>query len=175
MGRFNTRQLEIIIDFLIARDGRFCRKCKKPFDQLNTKIRVDHIDGDKKNRESDNLRLLCHPCNIISGLEIKAWLVSRSGKEAPIELRLGSRMEKQFIEWLSSYIEEHKKIAWGKCRNMGALEINGSREVVKNYMLKWTEEESEITPFRTVMEDFETYIRYKSSFSDYLLQFEDLK
>jgi len=175
MGRFNAKQLEIIIQFLIGRDGRFCSKCKKPIHQLRSKINVDHIDGDKKNRDTNNLRLLCHPCNIISGLEIKAWLVSKSGKQAPIELRLGSRMEKHFIEWLTGYIEKHKKIEWGKCRNMGALEINGSREVTKNYMMKWTEEESEITPFAVVMEDGETYIKYKSQFSDYLLQFEDLK
>jgi len=175
MGRFSTRQLEIVIQFLMARDGRFCERCKTPLLHLKTKVRVDHKDGDPGNWDGENLRLLCHPCNIKSGLEIKAWLVSKSDKEAPIELRLGSRMEKHFIEWLTGYIEKHKKIDWSKCRNMGALEINGSREVVKNYMLKWTEEESEVTPFRTVLEDNETYIKYKSEFSDYLLQFEDLK
>jgi len=175
MGRFNARQLEIIIQFLIGRDGRICNRCKTEIDKLKTKVRVDHIDGNIDNWDSENLRLLCQSCNVITGLEIKAWLVSRSDKEAPIELRLGSRMEKHFIEWLTGYIEKHKKIEWDKCRNMGALAINGSREVVKNYMKKWTEEESEITPFRTVLENFETYIKYKSQFSDYLLQFEDLK
>ena len=84
-------------------------------------------------------------------------------------------MEKHFIQWLTGYIETHKKIEWGKCRNMGALEINGSREVTKNYMMKWTEEESEITPFRVVLQDGETYIKLKTQFYDYLLQFEDLK
>lgn len=177
MGRFNSKQLEIVIQYLIARDGRFCSKedCKKPLHKLKTKVRVDHRDGDLTNWNEDNIRLLCHSCNIKEGLAIKAWLVSRSDKEVPIELRLGSRMEKRFVEWLTQYLDQNKKIAWGKCRNLAALESNASRETIKNYMLKWTETGSDKTPFTTVLEKEETFIKYKPEFADYLLQFEDLK
>lgn len=65
MGHFNTRQLEKKIPFLIARDGRICRICGKPFEALTEKIQVGHLDGNVNNNPADgsNWGLLCRPCN----------------------------------------------------------------------------------------------------------------
>ena len=68
MGRFNARQLEVIIQFLIGRDGRICNRCKTSIDKVKSKVRVDHIDGNIDNWDGENVRLLCQSCNVITGL-----------------------------------------------------------------------------------------------------------
>lgn len=65
MGTLNSRQLEKWIPFLIARDGNQCMRCKKPINELDQKIQVDHVDGNNENNPSDgtNFQLLCSQCN----------------------------------------------------------------------------------------------------------------
>lgn len=58
------RQKEIVICYLIAIDGRYCNGCNTPFEELEHKVEIDHIDDDSMNDDLSNLQLLCKKCNI---------------------------------------------------------------------------------------------------------------
>lgn len=62
LSRLNSRELKIIKEFLLARDGCKCKICDKyfPADELI----VDHIDNDYTNWDPDNLQLANQSCNI---------------------------------------------------------------------------------------------------------------
>jgi len=52
--------------YLVLRDGDFCQECEKSPTAQNT-LDIDHLDGNPKNNEKDNLRLLCRACNTALG------------------------------------------------------------------------------------------------------------
>ncbi len=54
--------------YLVLRDGEHCARCFEiptPQNTLYGTLDIDHIDGDPQNGDPQNLRLLCHPCNVL--------------------------------------------------------------------------------------------------------------
>ena len=58
--------------YLVLRDGEFCQECGKIPTTQNT-LDIDHVDGNPKNNEKDNLRLLCRICNTKLGNRARPW------------------------------------------------------------------------------------------------------
>jgi hypothetical protein len=52
--------------YLVLRDGESCAVCRSTPTAQNT-LDIDHEDGNPKNNERDNLRLLCRRCNVSLG------------------------------------------------------------------------------------------------------------
>src|SRR6266851_1807813 len=48
--------------YLGGRDGETCNVCK--VSESEKSMEVDHVDGDPYNNAPENLRLLCHSCNV---------------------------------------------------------------------------------------------------------------
>ena len=63
MGRYPASVRWWQYQFLVTRDGEFCTICKKDPKEVGT-LEVDHIDGDRNNNAPQNIRLMCHGCNI---------------------------------------------------------------------------------------------------------------
>ncbi len=51
-------------DRIRVRDNFICQKCQIPELELDERLRIHHIDYDKKNCKEDNLISLCNRCNI---------------------------------------------------------------------------------------------------------------
>jgi len=62
MGRYPASVVWWQYYALTKRDGEFCCVCKKGPEEAH--LEVDHIDGDRNNNSPNNLRLLCHGCNV---------------------------------------------------------------------------------------------------------------
>lgn len=174
MSKLSTRQLEQARCLCLARDGRICNECKKDICNLNAVVEVDHVDGNDENNPKDgsNWQLLCHSCNVKKWHVQKRYLdkaieVINSEKPSPVELNLGSKMELRWINWMFEVIERDGKIPFSTARYTGALEINGSPETTKRYLHKHTEDpKNEKSLFKTVLEDFDTYVVFSDHLQD---------
>ena len=62
MGRYpaSVRLWQYI--YLSERDGELCSVCAKGPEEV--RLEIDHIDGDPNNNAPENLRFLCHRCNM---------------------------------------------------------------------------------------------------------------
>ncbi len=147
MPRFNTKELEILIPYLIARDGRICQNCEKPLDDLKKKVNVHHRNGDQDDRRKENLELQCHRCNILESRKRRILQVEKE-INAPIELRLNSFMEAKFVSWLYGYLLTHPYISWQEARDSGAAEADCNPETTRKYLFKHTAELSDKVLFR---------------------------
>ena len=137
MARFNSKELEILIPYLIARDGRICQNCGKPLKDLKNKINIGHKNGNRDDRNRDNLKLQCHRCNILDSRKRRILEVEKE-INAPIELRLNSFMEGRFVSWLYGYLLTTRFITWNEARFSGAAEADCSIETTKKYLFKQT-------------------------------------
>jgi hypothetical protein len=65
MSKFNSRQRDRIICYVLARDGYNCYYCRKPLSQSSRKAEIGHLDGNRDNNPSDYSNYgLYHPeCN----------------------------------------------------------------------------------------------------------------
>jgi len=147
MARFNTKELEKIIPFLIARDGRTCQNCGEPLQNLKTKVNVHHRNGDEDDRRTENLELNCHKCNVLASRMKRIQIVEKQ-MNAPIELQLGTMMEAKFCSWLYGYLLTHHFITWGEARDTGAAESDCSIETSRKYLFKHTAELSDKVLFK---------------------------
>ena len=63
MSNMNGRDRRSIYDYLVKRDGEFCKHCKVSCKQRQ--LVVDHIDNYNSNNHPNNLQLLCRRCNYL--------------------------------------------------------------------------------------------------------------
>ena len=65
MSKFNSRQIERISIFCIARDGRNCVWCKNPLSHSPNKAQIAHLDGNVNNNPTDysNYGMIHAECN----------------------------------------------------------------------------------------------------------------
>lgn len=143
MARFNSKELEILIPYLIARDGRICQNCEKPLEHLKNKINIGHKNGNKDDRNRDNLLLQCHRCNILESRKRRILEVEKE-INAPIELRLNSFMEGRFVSWLYGYLLTNPYITWNEAKDTGAAEADCSIETTKKYLFKHTSQSDKV-------------------------------
>lgn len=87
--RFHKRKRERIFEALKLVHGEVCSLCGYRTDRTDrtdgkepNPLEVDHVDGNAKNNELWNLRLLCRRCNRKLGVQ-KGWASRRAKSEAP--------------------------------------------------------------------------------------------
>ena len=166
MGKLNSRQLEIARNLCLARDGYNCQGCGLSLNKLNTIVNVHHKDGNRENNPigGSNWELLCHPCNIEKWHRQKYETVIETGEPNAITLRIGSKMEYQFVRWLRATIIKNMKVTHDYAIYTGALEIDGSPETTKRYLRKHLQDSKHHKAmFKTVFINFETFIKLSDS------------
>lgn len=164
MARFNTKELEKLIPYLIARDGKNCFSCGDALEDLKTKVNVHHRNGDTDDRRMENLELNCHKCNVLASRKRRILIVEKQ-MNAPIELRLSSVMEAKFCSWLYGYLLTHPFITWSEARDTGAAEADCNPETSRKYLYKHTAELSDKVLFRI---DERGHVVFKSWVKDIL-------
>ena len=164
MDRFNTKELEKIIPFLIVRDGNICKIFGLRLENLKTKVNVHHRNGDQDDLRTENLELNCHKCNVLAARNKRIQIIEKQ-MNAPIELQLGTIMEAKFCSWLYGYLLTHHFITWGEARDTGAAEADCSIETIRKYLFKHTAELSEKVLFKI---DERGHVVFKSWVKDIL-------
>jgi hypothetical protein len=95
--------------FLQERDGYSCRICR--LDGKEARLEIDHINGDPRDNSPENLRLLCHKCNVNEySRRFKSMLANSAG---------GSKREKTHPPPLESLVGERS----GECERKDALPV----------------------------------------------------
>jgi len=69
--------------FLCERDGELCSVCGKG--SAEVRLEIDHLDGDPNNNAPENIRFLCHRCNMKElWKRIKSQIRTQPSEKAPI-------------------------------------------------------------------------------------------
>ncbi len=133
----SAKKIEEARCLCVARDGYNCIMCKTPFTP-NNQAEVHHLDGNPNyNPENgSNWGLVHHTCNIVEYYARKRFDALSGERPSPFEYKIGTKMELHWLRWMIDYISEHNRISWDESRYTGALEIDGSPETTKRYLLK---------------------------------------
>lgn len=110
--------------YLTLRDGEGCARCGELPTAQNT-LDIDHLDGDPRNNDPENLRLLCRSCNVAvensarTGESAKCVRVSREGqpmtriakedagyRQGSPEMQANQLYEVAFREWLLEQVRD---------------------------------------------------------------------
>jgi len=69
--------------YLSERDGELCAVCGKGPEEV--RLEIDHVDGDPNNNAPENIRFLCHRCNLKElWKRIKAKIKTQPSEKPPI-------------------------------------------------------------------------------------------
>jgi len=136
--------------------------CGKPLHELSHVVNVDHIDGNKNNNPDDysNYQLLCNSCNIEKWHKQKYLTSLDVADPNSLTLKVGSKMEYQYIRWLYAMIIKNKAVHYKIAIFTGALEISGSPESTKRYLKKHTTDPNhDKAIFHLYEHDLEPYVK----------------
>lgn len=129
-----------------------------------TRLEIDHIDGNPANHDPMNLRLLCHSCNIKTALErshkitsehhgvfveregenlsatakIKAKLDYQRGS---LEMQANDYFELSFRNYITAKIKQKGEIEKEDAIGSGAEVSGASVNACRNYLIKMTSSE----------------------------------
>lgn len=155
--RFRVSVRPWIYRYLCLRDGERCFICGKDPTCLRVKkgtsklFDIDHIDGNKKNNDDSNLRLLCRSCNVresnkvrsrsfkgvcVSKTEVVKALVRYHNGSA--EMSVSGYCEPDFRRWVSEIIEKDGFISKDDAINGGAEQCGCSVATASRYLQKMT-------------------------------------
>jgi len=162
--RYQTRERQIIYDFLVDRDGEQCFVC--PAKPPKFRLEIDHADGNPKNDDPDNLHLLCKMHNILMRQKTKRCHINYLKKYGAVrererertgisssthkvknridfsvgsqEMKANNEYELQYREWLLNYLIQYKVISRKESANSGAEIVGCSQTTVGRYIDKLT-------------------------------------
>lgn len=161
--------------YLVLRDGEQCARCYEIPTTQNTlfgTLDIDHIDGDPTNWNKDNLRLLCHRCNVI--LENQARVppsdkrerearegkpgtrVSRqvvSYKEGSTEMQANFLFELDFRKWILEKVRERGGYPKQDAIAAGAEVVGCSPTTTAKYLAKLLSSEGPLQEARDMLGD----------------------
>lgn len=132
-------------------------------------LEIDHIDGNPKNQDPDNICLLCHRCNnrmkllkpseksrLISYKRLQHVCVCENGQDhsptslvketidynsGSLEMKANQIFEKDFREWLLSNIQKFGSYSKQEAINSGAERFGCSPATTRRYIDKLTSNE----------------------------------
>ena len=166
-NRFQITAHKLAYDFIAARDGEHCIKCKaKPAPVLGETLQIDHADNNPQNWAPDNLHFLCQNDNLeMRGKTVKehkelmALYSARNERErerergregtslvkelvdfksASPEMKANSYYELQFRDWVLITIKQHGFITKKDAINSGAEVVGCSTLTATRYLDKLT-------------------------------------
>lgn len=176
--RFGKNTRLWVYRYLVLRDGEQCARCfniPTPQNTLYGTLDIDHIDGNPFNWDTNNLRLLCHPCNVT--LENKARVLEippsdqvererNQGKPATRVIKEAVPYKQGSPEMQASYLCELDYRTWilGKIRELGGFPrpdaINAGAEIVgcspsttTKYLAKLSSSEGPLQETRDMLGD----------------------
>ncbi len=152
---FNTRLWAY--RYLSTRDGDYCHRCGKIPAALYG-LEVDHIDGNPKNNEPYNLRLLCKNCNIALRNTQRSYSAHNEREREIIDGKSATRIAKEdanyrqgspemkanllfevtFRRWLLGEINTGEGISKKEAINSGAELTGCSPLTTRRYLEKLT-------------------------------------
>ena len=168
-ARYTKRERKIIYQFLVQRDEERCQECgESPPDVL---LEVDHKDGEYRNHDPANLRLLCRSCNRRDGVRRRQISVSSRLSEfvcvgrveelatfkarelldyqrGSLEMKANDIYEVPFINWLYVHLGQHGQILWTDAADGGAQAVGCSPSSTERYLKKLTSFEGPLTRVR---------------------------
>lgn len=144
---------------LKQRDGNKCSLCSALGEREN--LEVDHIDGNRSNNSPENLRLLCHPCNVAEWRRTRNRVLERSGnalregekssqdatvavrtavdfQQGSPEMQANEWYEPHFRNWLIAHLRVHGWISKKEAIAAGAEEVGCSTQAARRYLEKMT-------------------------------------
>ncbi len=167
----NSKQTEQRRNLCLARDGYVCVLCSESISGI-TVAEVHHNDGNSKNNPDDgsNWSLVHHACNVLESYIQKRLEVVDGQRDAPTELRIGSKMELKWIRWMIDEITINKSVTWDKARYTGALEADCSPETTKRYLMKHiVESDHPKALFKSTLDQgYNSLIKFSSTMQDYV-------
>ena len=152
--RWATDTRKWAYNYLSLRDGNYCQLCRYvPTTRYG--LDIDHIDRNKNNNVSSNLRLLCHSCNVSdenkkrrkipsvaererenpSTRIVKSSVVYRDGSA---EMQANYLFELDYRNWLNDYIDENGFIPKKEAINAGAEVVGCNPTTSAKYLAKLT-------------------------------------
>jgi hypothetical protein len=167
-SRANSKELKIIKQYLLKRDGSQCSICKREL--ANNKLFVEHKDNNHLNWEAENLQLACQKCNISknppysnkTNVDYVCVSVCDEPKPQSYEMYKNMRSEPLFRKWLNKEMTRKLRMRLDDVVDSGAEYSEVSVETVRNrYLKKLT---SRLGPYRVIEENGEKIIEWKSNF-----------
>jgi len=159
--RWNSREREWVYRYLIERDGEKCSVCNKE-PRKDQVLEIDHIDGNKSNGQTGNLRLLCKSCNVALGNKARKTMEQPSEEKeryrkegrpetrivrqiidfrsdnSPTSMQANLLYEQDFRTWLLGYISANHCIGQQDAVNAGAEVVGCSPQTAARYINKLT-------------------------------------
>jgi hypothetical protein len=169
--------------YLVLRDGEACAICHAAPTTRNkagnassttrNRLDIDHIDGNPRNDDPDNLRLLCRRCNVTavnrqrSATELRSAKCVRERKEGQpatriaredVDYRDGSPemqanliYEVAFRRWLMSRVTTQGSYDYATAINEGAEIIGCSPQTTTRYLAKLTSPAGPLTEIKDAL------------------------
>jgi len=160
--RWSTQTRAWAYRFLVLRDGEFCQICGR-FPTTPFALDIDHIDGNKKNNDESNLRLLCRRCNVSlentrrpfrpsvqeerENPRTRICKQAASYRDGSAEMQANYLFEVDYRSWLLAYIHENGFISKKEAINGGAEVVGCNPTTSTKYLSKLT---SFVGPLREI-------------------------
>ncbi len=133
---------------------------------------VHHIDGNPNNNPENgsNWLLVHHTCNVVEYYARKRFDALRGERPSPFEYKIGTKMELNWLKFMIDYISENNRITWDIARYTGALDIDGSPETTKRYLLKHVADSDHPKALFKMVQDttYENWIVFTSQIQDFI-------
>ena len=169
--------------YLVLRDGEACAICHAvpttrnkasiPNPTTRNRLDIDHIDGNPKNDNPDNLRLLCRRCNVTavnqqrSATDLRSAVCVRERKEgkpatriaredvnyrdASPEMQANLIYEVAFRRWVMSCVTTQGSYDYTTAVNEGAELIGCSPQTTTRYLAKLTSPSGPLTEIKDAL------------------------
>ena len=148
MSRMNSRTRKKWYDFLVRRDGEYCKFCS--VSPPERKLRIDHIDNDNRHTFPENLQLACQRCNYLKNPR-RPVDKSVCVNEDPTEISINRTKEPIFRKYVFQRINEEKEIYESDLIYSGAEHCEISSESAKRYLKKMYSSAGKLERIRRVM------------------------
>lgn len=160
MSRMNSRTRKKWYNFLVSRDGEYCKFCRVT--PLERKIRIDHKDNDNSHNFAENLQLVCQRCNYLKNPR-RPLDKSVCENEDPTEISINRTKEPIFRKYVHQRMDEEEEIYESDLIYSGAEHCGMSSESAKRYLKKMYSSAGKLERMNRVMG---RTIRYKPKSKD---------
>ena len=162
--------------YLAERDGEKCVSCP----EIGSLV-IDHIDGDRRNHNLNNLRLLCRRHNYLESVSARPFPLEREREEidpnglpateaiknridfqtGSTEMQVNDFFETHFRNWVKAKVRSEGEIDKKDAINAGAEEVGANPSTTRKYLDKLISSKGPLKEIKN--SDRRKVIRFKSS------------